>query len=413
MSFLKIKGGKALTGSVNVSGSKNSSLCIIAACLLFNGKIVVHNVPDIVDVRIMFDIFKMLKVNYTYLDNTFTYFGDKLISSDCVDECIKRIRGSYYFMGALLGRYKRVLINYPGGCQIGKRPIDYHFMAFESLGASLSFYDDEVLIKVDEFNSCIIEFENQSLGATVNAILASTYAVKTTLINASIEPEVMDLIAFLKGIGVLINVVGNTIVIDGKTEVIKTNYTYKVMYDRIEAGTFIALGLIKGPIFIGNIDYRHLKKVVYDLIKANAKIDIRENMLVVYPSKLESLEIDTFPYPLFPTDLQQIFSPVLAIHGGRIKENIFENRISTALELKKMGAIVETKEREAIYQPSTLTGCYVEGHDLRGSMALLIAGLIANGDTILKGYEFIERGYEDIYNKIRMLGGEIEFVKCK
>ena len=411
MPLLKIEGGHNLTGEVFISGSKNSALGILVASLLFDGRITINNVPNIMDIRMMLEIFDDLNINYEMEKNTVIVNSNELASTRVIHQNCQQFRASYYFMGALLGRYHEVDILYPGGCQIGKRPIDFHLMGFEALGGNISFLDESIRIRASKLKGTIIELPKKSLGATLNIIMAACYSLgKTTIINASIEPEVIDVISFLRCGGFTIDVIVDTIVIYGEKNIIKKSFSYDVMYDRIEAGTYLALGLIKGPLIIRNANYKNLKGVIYPLIKANARIEIMDDRIIVYPSILEPMDIKTDYYPGFPTDLEQIFAPVLVKYGGTIVETIFENRLSNCLMLEKMGANILVEDQKAVFEPSNLVGTYVKGTDLRGSASLLIAGLMAQGNTYLDGYLYIERGYENIYEKIRKIGGKLEFV---
>lgn len=409
MALLKINGRCNIKGDVYLSGSKNSSLPIIASTLLFDGKIVLDNVPDILDIKRMLNILSYLKIEYEVIKNRLVIEAKQIDKLDVLVDDVTKFRASYYLMGALLGRYHYVKIKYPGGCNIGDRPINYHLDAFCKLGASINYEEDYIIISAKAIKGCKIVLPKMSVGATINIILASIYASgEVKIINPSFEPEVIDLINFLKKSGANI-FVSDIIVINGKN-IISKSFSYHIMYDRIEAGTFIALGLIKGPIMIYNADYKVLKEVLYTLLKANANIDILDNGILVSPSKLDYMDIKTDYYPGFPTDLEQIFSPILAIFGGNITENIFSNRFNNLIELQKMNANINIRGNSANFSKSELVGTCVKGSDLRGTTSLLIAGLIAKGETILDGYDYILRGYENIIEKLKRLGAMIDII---
>lgn len=412
MPLLKINGGKELSGSVYISGSKNSCLAILISALLFDGRICINNVPDIIDIRKLFSIFSLLEIEYYFENNSVIINSRELNNTRVVSDDVKRFRASYYFMGLMLGRYHEVLINYPGGCRIGKRPIDFHLLGFELLGGKIEFLDDLIKITTNRLVGAEIALPKKSVGATINIILASCYAEGESIIhNASLEPEVCDVIEFLNTGGFNIKIIDDSIVIQGMKKVINKSFSYEVMFDRIEAGTFICLGLLCGDLVIYNANYKYLKNIIYPLIKANARIEIIEDRIYVYKSKLKELMIETGDYPLFPTDMLQIFMVLMAFSGGRAKETIYEDRISSAEMLKRMGANVIYDKTSALFKPDKLRGCHVIGNDLRGATSLLIAGLASLGETYITGYEYIERGYENIYEKIKAIGGDVVFVE--
>lgn len=410
MPLLKINGGKELTGSVYISGSKNSCLAILISALLFDGRICISNVPDILDIRKLLSIFNLLKIEYFFDNNSVIINSSGLDNTKVVSDDVKKFRASYYFMGLMLGRYHEVLINYPGGCRIGKRPIDFHLLGFELLGGKIEFWDDLIKITAEKLVGAEIFLPKKSVGATINIILCSCYAEGETIIhNASLEPEVCDVINFLNTGGFNIHIFDDSITIQGMKKVIAKSFSYKVMFDRIEAGTFICLGLLCGNLIIHNTNYKYLKNIIYPLIKANARIEIIEDKILVYKSNLKELMIETGDYPLFPTDMLQIFMVLMAFFGGRAKETIYEDRISSAEMLKRMGANVIYDKTSALFKPAKLVGSHVIGNDLRGATSLLLAGLASLGETHVAGYEYIERGYENIYEKIKAIGGDIVF----
>lgn len=412
MSSFIIEGGTKLKGEVRISGSKNASLPIIAASILNGGKTTLYNVPNIHDTQITLKILKKLgckiKKNKEKIEINSTYITQKEISEDLMRE----MRSTVILAGALIGRFKEATFSYPGGCDIGARPIDLHLKAFKKLGINIEEEYGFIRCSCDKIIGTNIDLDFPSVGATENIILASVLAEgKTTITNAAREPEIVDLVKMLRKMGAKISGEGTNIIeINGvkKLEDVK----YRIMPDRIEAGTFLCAGAITGGnIKIINAIPEHLVPIISKLEEANCKIKIENNIIIIdAPQRLKAIEIKTMPYPGFPTDLQSIFGTVLSVAKGTsiITENIFENRFRYLTELKRMGAKIKQENNVAIISGvKRLSGTAVQSTDLRGGAAMVLAGLEAKGITKVSNIEYILRGYEDIDKKLNKLGANI------
>ena len=412
MSSFIIEGGTKLKGEVRISGSKNASLPIIAASILNGGKTTLYNVPNIHDTQITLKILKKLgckiKKNKEKIEINSTYITQKEISEDLMRE----MRSTVILAGALIGRFKEATFSYPGGCDIGARPIDLHLKAFKKLGINIEEEYGFIRCSCDKIIGTNIDLDFPSVGATENIILASVLAEgKTTITNAAREPEIVDLVKMLRKMGAKISGEGTNIIeINGvrKLEDVK----YRIMPDRIEAGTFLCAGAITGGnIKIINAIPEHLVPIISKLEEANCKIKIENNIIIIdAPQRLKAIEIKTMPYPGFPTDLQSIFGTVLSVAKGTsiITENIFENRFRYLAELKRMGAKIKQENNVAIISGvKRLSGTAVQSTDLRGGAAMVLAGLEAKGITKVSNIEYILRGYEDIDKKLNKLGANI------
>ena len=412
MSSFIIEGGTKLKGEVRISGSKNASLPIIAASILNGGKTTLYNVPNIHDTQITLKILKKLgckiKKNKEKIEINSTYITQKEISEDLMRE----MRSTVILAGALIGRFKEATFSYPGGCDIGARPIDLHLKAFKKLGINIEEEYGFIRCSCDKIIGTNIDLDFPSVGATENIILASVLAEgKTTITNAAREPEIVDLVKMLRKMGAKISGEGTNIIeINGvkKLEDVK----YRIMPDRIEAGTFLCAGAITGGnIKIINAIPEHLVPIISKLEEANCKIKIENNIIIIdAPQRLKAIEIKTMPYPGFPTDLKSIFGTVLSVAKGTsiITENIFENRFRYLAELKRMGAKIKQENNVAIISGvKRLSGTAVQSTDLRGGAAMVLAGLEAKGITKVSNIEYILRGYEDIDKKLNKLGANI------
>ena len=412
MSSFIIEGGTKLKGEVRISGSKNASLPIIAASILNGGKTTLYNVPNIHDTQITLKILKKLgckiKKNKEKIEINSTYITQKEISEDLMRE----MRSTVILAGALIGRFKEATFSYPGGCDIGARPIDLHLKAFKKLGINIEEEYGFIRCSCDKIIGTNIDLDFPSVGATENIILASVLAEgKTTITNAAREPEIVDLVKMLRKMGAKISGEGTNIIeINGvkKLEDVK----YRIMPDRIEAGTFLCAGAITGGnIKIINAIPEYLVPIISKLEEANCKIKIENNIIIIdAPQRLKAIEIKTMPYPGFPTDLQSIFGTVLSVAKGTsiITENIFENRFRYLAELKRMGAKIKQENNVAIISGvKRLSGTAVQSTDLRGGAAMVLAGLEAKGITKVSNIEYILRGYEDIDKKLNKLGANI------
>lgn len=417
METLIINGGGALIGSVEINGAKNAAVAILpAAVLASKGKCIIDNIPDIEDVhcleRILLDLgcsVKKTSKNVLEIDAT-----DINTVNACTED-VRRMRASYYFIGSLLARFGKAKVELPGGCPIGVRPIDQHIKGFEALGANVTIEHGAVLVEAESLKAANIFFDVVSVGATINVMIAATMAEGTTVLeNVAKEPHVVDVANFLNSMGADIKGAGTDVIrIKGVNELVGCNYS--VIPDQIEAGTFmIAAAATKGDVTITNIIPKHLESISAKLIEMGAIVeDGDDSVRVTVDNELRGVNVKTAPYPGFPTDVQQPMSVLLSITKGRslVTESIWENRHKHTDELKKMGAMIKVEGRTAIIDGvEKLEGAKVIATDLRAGAAMVIAGLIANGETEIVDIEHIDRGYPHIEEKFRSLGADIRRV---
>ena len=417
METLIINGGGALRGSVEINGAKNAAVAILpAAVLASKGKCIIDNIPDIEDVhcleRILLDLgcsVKKTSKNVLEIDAT-----DINTVNACTED-VRRMRASYYFIGSLLARFKKAKVELPGGCPIGVRPIDQHIKGFEALGANVTIEHGAVLVEAESLKAANIFFDVVSVGATINVMIAATMAEGTTVLeNVAKEPHVVDVANFLNSMGADIKGAGTDVIrIKGVNELVGCNYS--VIPDQIEAGTFmIAAAATKGDVTITNIIPKHLESISAKLIEMGAIVEEGDDSVrVTVDNELRGVNVKTAPYPGFPTDVQQPMSVLLSITKGRslVTESIWENRHKHTDELKKMGAMIKVEGRTAIIDGvEKLEGAKVIATDLRAGAAMVIAGLIANGETEIVDIEHIDRGYPHIEEKFRSLGADIRRV---
>lgn len=417
METLIINGGGTLRGSVEINGAKNAAVAILpAAVLASKGKCIIDNIPDIEDVhcleRILLDLgcsVKKTSKNVLEIDAT-----DINTVNACTED-VRRMRASYYFIGSLLARFKKAKVELPGGCPIGVRPIDQHIKGFEALGANVTIEHGAVLVEAESLKAANIFFDVVSVGATINVMIAATMAEGTTVLeNVAKEPHVVDVANFLNSMGADIKGAGTDVIrIKGVNELVGCNYS--VIPDQIEAGTFmIAAAATKGDVTITNIIPKHLESISAKLIEMGAIVEEDDDSIrVTVDNKLRGVNVKTAPYPGFPTDVQQPMSVLLSVTKGRslVTESIWENRHKHTDELKKMGAMIKVEGRTAIIDGvENLEGAKVIATDLRAGAAMVIAGLIANGETEIVDIEHIDRGYPHIEEKFRSLGADIRRV---
>ena len=417
METLIINGGGTLRGSVEINGAKNAAVAILpAAVLASKSKCVIDNIPDIEDVhcleRILLDLgcsVKRTSKNVLEIDAT-----DINTVNACTED-VRRMRASYYFIGSLLARFKKAKVELPGGCPIGVRPIDQHIKGFEALGAKVTIEHGAVLVEAESLKAANIFFDVVSVGATINVMIAATMAEGTTVLeNVAKEPHVVDVANFLNSMGADIKGAGTDVIrIKGVNELVGCNYS--VIPDQIEAGTFmIAAAATKGDVTITNIIPKHLESISAKLIEMGAIVEEDDDSIrVTVDNKLRGVNVKTAPYPGFPTDVQQPMSVLLSVTKGRslVTESIWENRHKHTDELKKMGAMIKVEERTAIIDGvENLEGAKVIATDLRAGAAMVIAGLIANGETEIVDIDHIDRGYPHIEEKFRSLGADIRRV---
>ena len=418
METLIINGGGALRGSVEINGAKNAAVAILpAAVLASKGKCIIDNIPDIEDVhcleRILLDLgcsVKKTSKNVLEIDAT-----DINTVNACTED-VRRMRASYYFIGSLLARFGKAKVELPGGCPIGVRPIDQHIKGFEALGANVTIEHGAVLVEAESLKAANIFFDVVSVGATINVMIAATMAEGTTVLeNVAKEPHVVDVANFLNSMGADIKGAGTDVIrIKGVNELVGCNYS--VIPDQIEAGTFmIAAAATKGDVTITNIIPKHLESISAKLIEMGAIVeDGDDSVRVTVDNELRGVNVKTAPYPGFPTDVQaQIMAMLTVARGtGVVIETVFENRFMHVAEFNRMGADIKIEGRTAVVKGvDQLYGANVNATDLRAGAALILCGLIAEGETQIGEIYHIQRGYVDIDKKIRSLGGNIEIVE--
>ncbi|MFI4004194.1 UDP-N-acetylglucosamine 1-carboxyvinyltransferase [Clostridium perfringens] len=414
MNRLIINGGKDLKGSIEINGAKNAAVAILPAAILASkGECIIDNVPDIADVHCLERIIRSLGCNVEKLDNnTLKINAEEIKTVEACGNDVRKMRASYYFIGALLARFKEAKVELPGGCPIGVRPIDQHIKGFEALGAKVSIEHGAVNIMAEKLIGTNIFFDVVSVGATINLMIAATLAEGTTVLeNAAREPHVVDVANFLNAMGANVKGAGTDVIrIKGVKELKGCNYS--VVPDQIEAGTFmIAAAATRGDVTIQNVIPKHLESISAKLLEMGAKVEEGDDSVRVYvDGDLKGVNLKTAPYPGFPTDVQQPMCTLLSTAKGRsiIVETIWENRHKHVDELKKMGATIKVEGRSAIIDGvDRLTGAVVKATDLRAGAAMVIAGLISDGVTEITSIEHIDRGYPHIEEKFRMLGADI------
>ena len=411
MDKIKVIGKQTLSGKIYISGSKNSVVSLLPAALL-SDKVVIEKIPHISDVDNLETILKYLNVNFEFKDDSICIDSTNLINKTITDEYSTKLRASYYFMGALLGKYKKVIISLPGGCEIGARTFDYHLKAFEKLGAKIVCKDNLFVIEAEELKGCEINLPFPSVGATVNIILASVLASGKTIIrNAASEPEIGNLIDFLVSMGA--NISGkdtNELEIVGVSKL--SGGKVKVIPDRIEAGTYILAGIMNGDnLEICDVEPKHLTSFLDVLKKMGADFKIDVDKIITNKSLyLKPVNIETGVYPGFATDLQQPITTLLIMANGvsSVRETIYENRFQNTIYLNSMGAnIIRKGDTIYISGPTNLEGKLVRTSDLRAGAALILAALSASGETTITDIKHLLRGYGDLIEKLSNVGAKI------
>lgn len=416
MKQIKINGGKDLSGVIRISGAKNAAVALIPAAILSDLEVTIVNIPEISDIDSLEVILKYLNVDVKRNTETIVINTTKMENKEIPCEIAKKLRASYYFMGALLAKYKKVEMYFPGGCNIGKRPIDLHLSGFEKLGAKVVNDGDKYIITADKLVGTTIDLPISSVGATINLMLAATKASGETIINnVAKEPEIINVADLLNSMGAKITGAGTeTIKIVG---VDKLNGGYvEVIPDRIEAGTYTIIGALLGNnLVIDNIIPEHLKALIDKLNEANANITVNQASIVCNKTDdLKNVSIKTYYYPGFPTDLQQPFSVFLTQCQGisEVEETIWENRFMHVPYLTKMGANINVIDKNCFVEGKTmLNGDLVSATDLRGGAAMVVAGLLANGTTTISQIEHILRGYDGIIEKLANVGADIAIIE--
>ena len=412
MSKLIIQGGKKLEGEVQISGSKNAALPIIAGTVLIKGKTTLYNVPNIQDVQTMFEIIKDIGGKFTKKNNKIIIDTSKIHTYEIPETLMRKMRSSVILAGAIIGKYKKAKFSYPGGCEIGSRPIDLHLKGFEKLGINIKEEYGEIICEADKIIGTQIHLDFPSVGATENIILASCLAEGVTVLtNAAKEPEIEDLVKFLNKAGAKIKGAGtDRIEIMGVKKL--TEVSYNIMPDRIEAGTYLVAGAITGGnIKVTNLNSNHIEPILNKLDEAGCVLKIEKNAVEIKATKrIKAVDIKTMPYPGFPTDMQSIFGALLTTAKGTsiITENIFESRYKYVQELNRMGAKINVEGRTAIIKGTKrIQGASVVASDLRGGAALVLEALAAKGVTQVDNVHYILRGYENIVDKLKNLGAKI------
>lgn len=424
MEKLVIRGGNRLVGTVRISGAKNAVLPLIAATLLGTTPSILEEVPDLEDVRTFAQVLKHLGVEVKYNKGEHMLSVDSTHISSCEApyELVRKMRASFLIMGPLLARCGHSKISLPGGCAIGTRPIDLHLKGFEALGAKIDIGHGYIEASAPNgLTGARIYLDFPSVGATENIIMAASMAKGQTILeNAAHEPEIVDLANYLNTMGAKIKGAGTDVIkIEGVSEL--SGKTYEVIPDRIEAGTFmVAAAMTGGNLYVENALSEHLKPVIAKLKEAGVTIEEDTNgVRVISDGVLKAVDIKTLPYPGFPTDMQAQFMAMTTVSHGTsvVSETVFENRFMHVDELKRMGANIKIDGRSAVIEGlCTLTGCQVKATDLRAGAALVLAGLVANGETEVGYLHHIDRGYDDLVTKLCGVGADIKRVgqpECK
>ena len=417
MEKLVVKGPTPLKGEVTISGAKNAAVAILPATLLIDGVCTIENLPHISDIEISCKILEKLGAKITWNDkHSITIDTREIKTTKAPLDLTSKFRASYYVIGAMLGRKGEIEVGMPGGCKLGARPIDQHIKGFEALGAKVDVGQGKITATRDKLVGTSIYMDVVSVGATINVMLASVLAEGTTIIdNAAKEPHIVDVANFLNTMGADIRGAGTDMIKINGVKKLAGNSTYSIVPDQIEAGTFMLAAVAsKGDILIKNCITKHLESVTAKITEIGAKVeDYGDSIRVSCNRRPSKATIKTLPYPGFPTDLQPQMGVVLSIADGtsRIIESIWESRFQYTEELNKMGANITAQGKSAFFEGvEKLYGSPVYSSDLRAGAALIIAGIIAEGQTEIYNLEHIDRGYENIEEKFRKLGAKIERV---
>lgn len=413
MKKIIINGQHDLEGTIRISGAKNAAVAVIPAAILSDEEVTLCNVPEISDIDALEEILKFLNIDVKRATETMIINSKNMKNQMIPERISSKLRASYYFMGALLAKYKKVEMYFPGGCKIGSRPINLHLEGFKKLGATIKIEGDKYIIKAPKLKGNRIYLDVASVGATINIMLAATKAEGTTIIeNAAREPEIVNVATFLNNMGANITGAGTSIIKIKGVKTLKKGFI-EIIPDRIEAGTYTIIGALLGnSLKITNVIPEHIEALTSKLKEAGANITVEEDTIICKKSnKLSATNVSTYYYPGFATDLQQPFSVFLTQCKGtsKILETIYENRFMHVPYLNKMGANIIINDQEAIIKGKTpLKGQKVTATDLRAGASLVIAGLIAKGETTINDVEHILRGYEGIIEKLSNIGANIK-----
>ena len=414
-----IKGGNPLVGEVEIAGAKNAALAILAAAIMTDETVTIDNLPDVNDINVLLEAISGIGAEVDRIDrHTVRINGSNIENFDIEYDYIKKIRASYYLLGALLGKYKRAEVALPGGCNIGSRPIDQHLKGFRALGAYVDIEHGKIIAEAERLIGKHIYFDVVSVGATINVMMAASMAEGLTILeNVAKEPHVVDVANFLNSMGANIRGAGTDVIkIRGVSRLHKTDYS--IIPDQIEAGTFMfAAAATRGDVTVMNVIPKHLEATIAKLVEIGCEVEEFDDAVrVVSKGDLHNTQVKTLPYPGFPTDMQPQIGVTLALCKGTstITESIFENRFKYLSELARMGANVKVEGNAATIEGvDKFSGARVSAPDLRAGAALVIAGMAADGITIVDDIVYIQRGYERFEEKLRSLGAVIERVSTE
>lgn len=412
MQKILIEGGHPLNGKVRISGAKNSAVALLPAAILADSEVTIEGLPNISDVHILSDLLEDIGGKVAWENNNITVNPEDMIAMPLPNGKVKKLRASYYFMGAMLGKFKKAVIGLPGGCFLGPRPIDQHIKGFEALGTTVTNEQGAIYLRADELRGARIYLDVVSVGATINIMLAAVRAKGKTIIeNAAKEPEIIDVATLLTNMGAKIKGVGTDIIrIEGVPSLKGCRHT--IIPDRIEAGTYAIAAAAQGEeVIIDNVIPEHIESLIAKLREMGVAVEESDEQILIRPAEsLKAVDIKTLVYPGFPTDLQQPFTTLLtkAENTGVVTDTIYSARLKHIDELRRMNAEIKVEGGSVIVSgPSKLEGAKVKASDLRAGAALIIAGLMANGITEITGIEHIDRGYENITEKLSALGARI------
>ncbi|GGH71204.1 UDP-N-acetylglucosamine 1-carboxyvinyltransferase 2 [Compostibacillus humi] len=412
MQKLLIEGGHLLNGKVKISGAKNSAVALLPASILADSPVTIEGLPQISDVYTLSDLLEEIGGQVHWNGQNVTIHPEKMVAMPLPNGKVKKLRASYYFMGAMLGKFKKAVIGLPGGCYLGPRPIDQHIKGFEALGAEVKNEQGAIYLRAKELRGARIYLDVVSVGATINIMLAAVLAKGKTIIeNAAKEPEIIDVATLLTNMGAKIKGVGTDVIrIEGVPSLHGCKHT--IIPDRIEAGTYAIAAAAQGKeVILDNVITQHIESLLAKLREMGVTVEESDEQLYIAPRQpLKSVDIKTLVYPGFPTDLQQPFTTLLtkADNTGIVTDTIYSARLKHIDELRRMNAVIKVQGGSVIVNgPVQLEGAKVKASDLRAGAALVIAGLMANGVTEITGVEHIDRGYEKITEKLTNLGANI------
>lgn len=412
MQKILVEGGHLLNGRVRIGGAKNSAVALLPAAILADSAVTIEGLPQISDVHILGDLLEEIGGEVAWDGQTVHIQPEKMISMPLPNGKVKQLRASYYFMGAMLGKFKQAVIGLPGGCYLGPRPIDQHIKGFEALGAEVTNEQGAIYLRAKELRGATIYLDVVSVGATINIMFAAVKATgKTVIENAAREPEIIDVATLLTSMGAKIKGAGTDVIrIEGVESLSGCKHT--IIPDRIEAGTYAIAAAAQGnEVLIDNVIPQHLESLIAKLREMGVHIEEQDDQMLIIPKReLKGVDIKTLVYPGFPTDLQQPFTSLLtkAQGTGVVTDTIYSARLKHIDELRRMNATIKVESGSVIISgPTQLEGARVKASDLRAGGALVIAGLMAEGVTEITGIEHIDRGYEQLTDKLTSLGAKI------